>query len=64
MPEPPISGHQFYKLPNCILTPHIAGSSGTEVHRMAEFMAEEFTLYVEGKPCRYEVTEKMLETMA
>lgn len=64
MPEPPISGHQFYKLPNCILTPHIAGSSGMEVHRMAEFMAEEFTFYVEGKPCRYEVTEKMLETMA
>ena len=64
MPEPPISGHEFYKLPNCILTPHIAGSSGTEVHRMAEFMAEEFTLYTEGKPCRYEVTEKMLETMA
>lgn len=64
MPEPPISGHQFYKLPNCILTPHIAGSSGTEVHRMAEFMAEEFTSYVQGKPCRYEVTLKMLETMA
>ncbi len=64
MPEPPVSGHQFYKLPNCILTPHIAGSSGTEVHRMAEYMAEEFTLYSEGKPCRYEVTEKMLDTMA
>ena len=64
MPEPPISGHEFYKLENCLLTPHIAGSSGTEVHRMAEFMAEEFTLYTEGKPCRYEVTEKMLETMA
>lgn len=64
MPEPPISGHEFYKLPNCILTPHIAGSSGSEVHRMAEYMAEEFNLYIEKKPLRYEVTEKMLATMA
>lgn len=63
-PEPPLAGHPFYQLPNCIITPHIAGSSGDEVHRMAEYMAEEFRLHTEGLPCRYEVTAKMLETMA
>lgn len=63
-PEPPVAGHPFYSLPNCILTPHIAGSSGDEVHRMAEFMAEEFVRFAAGDSCRYEVTEKMLETMA
>lgn len=64
MPEPPVAGHPFHSLPNCILTPHIAGSLGDEVHRMAEFMAEEYQLYVSGQPTRYEVSLKMLETMA
>lgn len=63
-PEPPEKGHPFYALPNCILTPHIAGSSGNEVHRMAEYMAEEYLRFVTDEPCRYEVTLKMLETMA
>lgn len=63
-PEPPVEGSEFYKLPNCILTPHIAGSSGDEVHRMAEYMVEEYNSYTENKPCKYEVSLKMLETMA
>lgn len=63
-PEPPLSDSPFYTLENCILTPHIAGSSGREVHRMAEYMAEEFECLLSGAPTRYAVTEKMLETMA
>lgn len=63
-PEPPEKGHLFYSLPNCILTPHIAGSSGNEVYRMAEFMLDEVESYLSGKTCKYEVTLKMLETMA
>ena len=62
--EPLPSGHPFYALPNCFLTPHIAGSLGDEVHRLAEFMLDEYELYAAGKPCRYEVTERMLGTMA
>lgn len=63
-PEPPVAGHPFYSLPNCILTPHIAGSSGNEVRRMAEYMLEEFRLVAASRPARYEVTEAMLATMA
>ncbi len=63
-PEPSPAGHPFYSLPNCFLTPHIAGSLGGEVVRMAEYMADEFALYSEGKACRYEVTPEMLERMA
>ena len=63
-PEPPVAGSPFYALPNCVLTPHIAGSSGQEVRRMAAWIWEEFLRYREGTPCRYEVTEKMLEVMA
>ena len=63
-PEPPVEGHPFYRLPNCVLTPHIAGSLANEFHRMAEYMVDEYALYAAGKPCRYEVSLKMLETMA
>ena len=63
-PEPPEKDHPFYALPNCWLTPHIAGSSGDEVHRMAEYMIEEFKLHVAGQPCQYEVSLEMLKTMA
>lgn len=63
-PEPPVRGHKFYKLQNCILTPHIAGSNGDEVCRMSEYMVKAFFEYCEGVPCKYEVTKEMLKTMA
>jgi len=63
-PEPPADGHPFYTLPNCLLTPHIAGSAGDEVARMGLYMLGEYQSYLSGKPCKYEVTVKMLETMA
>ncbi len=63
-PEPPVEGHPFYTLPNCLLTPHIAGSAGDEVARMGLYMQKELASYLTGEPCRYEVTEAMLKTMA
>ena len=63
-PEPPVDGHEFYTLENCIITPHIAGSAGSEVSRMGEYMLDQFNTYVKGEPCKYEVSLKMLETMA
>lgn len=63
-PEPPVEGHPFYSLDNCILTPHIAGSLGDEVVRMSEYMLTEFKRYKSGESCPYEVTEQMLKTMA
>ena len=63
-PEPPEQGSPLYALENCILTPHIAGSSGNEVRRMGAYMEEEYQSFLQAKPCRYEVTMEMLETMA
>jgi len=63
-PEPPAENHPFYNLENCIMTPHIAGSSGDEVARMGEYMLSEFKAYLGKEECKYEVNEKMLETMA
>lgn len=63
-PEPVEKDSPFIGLDNCILTPHIAGSSGNEVWRMAEYMIAECDRYIKGEPTRYEVTEEMLERMA
>ena len=63
-PEPPQADSEFYTLDNCILTPHIAGSSGNEVQRMGEYMNQEYENLIKNKPCKYEVTLDMLKTMA
>ncbi len=63
-PEPVAANSELYQLENCVLTPHIAGSAGNEVHRMAEFITDEFYRYVYGEPCKYEVTIESLKTMA
>ena len=63
-PEPAALSHPFYTLPNCFMTPHVAGSLYGEVVRMAEYMIAEYQNHSAGRPCQYEVTAKMLETMA
>lgn len=51
-------------LPNCFITPHIAGSMGNEVRRMAEYMLEEYERWLGGEALRWQVSAKMLATMA
>ncbi len=64
MPEPPAADSPFYTMENVWLTPHIAGSLGNEVHRMAEFMFEEYRRVEAGETPRWSVTLEMLKTMA
>ncbi|MEU8351513.1 MULTISPECIES: hydroxyacid dehydrogenase [unclassified Streptomyces] len=46
----------LYDLPNVVLTPHIAGSLGNELHRMAEAAADELERYVTGRPFAHPVS--------
>lgn len=62
--EPPAEDSELYTLPNVFLTPHVAGSIGNECFRMGEYMYAEFDAYTRGEPTKYEVTAKMLQTMA
>lgn len=64
LPEPPVESSPLWTMENVFLTPHIAGSIKEEVTRMGAYMLEEFTKYLANQPTSYEVTEKMLETMA
>ena len=63
-PEPPLPTSPLFGKMNIYLTPHIAGSSGDEVHRLAEYMCDECKNFIEGKPTKWEVTVDMLKTMA
>lgn len=62
--EPPRPGSPLYSMENVFLTPHIAGSIGNEVHRMSEYMYEEYRSLSEGRDVKYEVTKEMLAVMA
>ena len=63
-PEPAEPSNPFFTLPNCYLTPHIAGSLGKECLRMSEYMITECVRYLNGDPCQYEIRPEMLATMA
>ncbi|MFI6642254.1 hydroxyacid dehydrogenase [Streptomyces sp. NPDC050504] len=49
-PEPPDPASPLYDLPNVLLTPHVAGSLGGELHRMAEHALDELERFAHGLP--------------
>lgn len=63
-PEPPVGDSPLRHLPNVILTPHIAGSTGPEVARMGWWMVEEAKRYLAGGPLRHKVDYDKLSTAA
>lgn len=63
-PEPPEENSPLLSIENVLLTPHIDGSWGNEVVRMADCMIESFEEIRAGKSPNTEVTEAMLATMA
>lgn len=63
-PEPPAADSPLYELKNVFLTPHIAGSEGSEVARMGELMLQEFKRFLNNEDLDYEVDKKTFEVMA
>ncbi|MCX4770423.1 hydroxyacid dehydrogenase [Streptomyces sp. NBC_01260] len=49
-PDPPRTSSPFYDLPNVLLTPHVAGSLGNELHRMADQALDELERFASGRP--------------
>ncbi|MCT7356365.1 hydroxyacid dehydrogenase [Streptomyces sp. 15-116A] len=54
----------LYDLPNVLLTPHIAGSMGNELHRMAAAAADELERYATGRPFAHPVSAAEWERSA
>ncbi len=63
-PEPPEPGSAFYTLPNVTLTPHIAGSLGTERLRLGQVMVAELQRFVAGEPLQHAITREQAQFMA
>jgi phosphoglycerate dehydrogenase-like enzyme len=62
-PEPPATDSPLWRLPNVVISPHIGGTIGDEVVRLADCVLEEFEAWRDGRPLRYQVTRDVLATM-
>ncbi|MEZ5166127.1 MAG: NAD(P)-dependent oxidoreductase [Acidimicrobiales bacterium] len=62
--EPLPDDHPLRSLPNAVLTPHLAGSQGTELGRMADWVIDEIERFVAGRPQRNRVTRAMIDRIA
>ena len=56
-PEPLPAGHPLWTAPNCLITPHIGGSTPEFIYRAFRFGAEQVRRFVAGKPLENVVTE-------
>nr|WP_312018737.1 hydroxyacid dehydrogenase [Streptomyces sp. I05A-00742] len=63
-PEPLPVGHPLFSLPNVFLTPHIAGSQGSEVRRLGVFAVDEVGRLARGEPLVGAVRQEELAHMA
>jgi len=59
---PPTS--PLYRLPNVLLTPHIAGSLGTETQRLADYVVDEVERFARGQALKYRVRYDELARLA
>ncbi|GFJ88417.1 2-hydroxyacid dehydrogenase [Phytohabitans rumicis] len=63
-PEVPPPDSILYRLPNVVLTPHLAGALGNELHRLATCTVDEIARFVSGKPFAHPVTASELSYIA
>lgn len=63
-PEPLPADSPLYRLPNVLLTPHIAGSLGNELQRMGHVVADELDRVARGLPLAHEVRHADLDRVA
>ncbi|GAA3107349.1 hypothetical protein GCM10020001_026640 [Nonomuraea salmonea] len=63
-PDPLPPGSPLYDLPNVLLTPHVAGSLGGELARIADLAVDEVARYARGLPFAHGVAAEELATSA
>lgn len=63
-PEPLPPGSPFFTLPNVMITPHVAGSLGSETRRMSNHALDELERLLDGRPLATPVTAEQLAVSA
>ena len=63
-PEPLPADSPLRRLPNVVLTPHVAGAVGGEMSRLADLAVEEVERYARGEPARCPVGRADLDRIA
>jgi phosphoglycerate dehydrogenase-like enzyme len=63
-PEPLPTDSPLRGLPNVVLTPHVAGSMGREIWRMADLAVDEVERFARGDPPRHPVERADLDRIA
>lgn len=63
-PEPLPKDSPLRRLPNAIITPHIAWYAPHALRRYFDVMVEEFERFFQGEPLRYELTPRMVAIRA
>lgn len=56
-PEPLPAGHPLWLAPNCLITPHVGGSTPEFIHRAFRFGADQVRRFVAGEPLENVVTD-------
>jgi phosphoglycerate dehydrogenase-like enzyme len=63
-PEPLPPDHPLLRLPNVLVTPHLAGSQGHELRRLGEFAVAEVARFTRGEPLHGAVNATSLDRIA
>lgn len=63
-PEPPAADNPLRTLPNCVITPHLAGQANNGLGRIGVHVHEEINRFLNGESLVTRVTREMLATMA
>lgn len=63
-PEPLPADSPFRRLPNVVLTPHVAGATGTELWRLADLAVEEIERFAAGLAPLHPVVQADLDRIA
>lgn len=63
-PEPPAADSPLRSLPNCIMTPHLAGLANNGLRKIGAHCERELRRFLNGEALQSEVTQAMLESIA
>ena len=63
-PEPPAADSSLRGIPNCIMTPHLAGLANNGKLKIGAHVADEIGRFLTGGALVSEITQAMLATIA